>query len=72
MTDSVETLALAYHFTNRERYAKKAAQFLRVWFLDPASRMNPHLRHADTVPADLARRIRPLRNLAELDQILHG
>lgn len=30
------------------------------------------LCHADTVPADLARRIRPLRNLAELDQILHG
>jgi len=30
------------------------------------------LCHADTVPADLARRIRPLRSLAELDQILHG
>ena len=46
----VETLALAYHFTGRERYAKKAAQFLRVWFIDPTSRMNPHLRFADTVP----------------------
>ena len=30
------------------------------------------LCHADTVPADLARRIRPLRSLAELDQLLHG
>ncbi|MSU51353.1 MAG: alginate lyase [Opitutus sp.] len=50
MCDSVETLALAYHFTGRERYAKKAAQFLHVWFLDPASRMSPHLRYADTVP----------------------
>lgn len=69
MTDSVETLALAYHFTNRERYAKKAAQFLRVWFLDPASRMNPHLRHADTVPgrpARLGNGIFEFRQLASL------
>lgn len=50
MGEGVETLALAYFFTERERYAKKAAQFLRVWFVDPATRMNPHLRHAATVP----------------------
>lgn len=50
MSSGVETLALAYRLSGRERYARKAAHFLRVWFLDPATRMNPHLLHADTVP----------------------
>ena len=47
---SVETLALAYWFTGREDYAAHAAKFLRVWFLDPATRMNPHFNYAQGVP----------------------
>jgi len=47
---SVETLGLAYFFTGDERYAKKAATLARVWFLDAATRMNPHLEHAQAIP----------------------
>lgn len=50
MTDAVETLALAYYFTNSARYAERAATFLRTWFIDPATRMNPHLRYAQAIP----------------------
>jgi hypothetical protein len=46
---SVETLGLAYHFTKDERYAAHAARMLRVWFLAPETRMNPHLRFAQAV-----------------------
>ncbi len=46
---SVETLALAYHFTKEEKYAAQAAKLMKVWFLAPATRMNPNLRFAQAV-----------------------
>jgi len=47
---SVHTLGLAYWFTRDGRYARHAAQFVRTWFLDPATRMNPNLQHAQAIP----------------------
>jgi len=50
LESSVETLALAYYFKGDEAYAAKAVRLLRVFFLDPATRMNPNLEYAQFIP----------------------
>ncbi|TWU46113.1 poly(beta-D-mannuronate) lyase [Rubripirellula tenax] len=45
-----ETLGLAYFLTGKQAYAEKAAELLRVWFLDPETRMNPNMDYAQWRP----------------------
>ena len=49
LIDDVETLALAYYCFEDEIYAKQASQLIRTWFLDPGTRMNPHLNYGQAV-----------------------
>jgi hypothetical protein len=46
----VEILALAYFYTGSEPLAEATARRLRAWFLDPQTRMNPHLEYGQAVP----------------------
>src|SRR5215207_430317 len=50
MVEAVNALALAYYLRGEEAYAAKAAALLRAWFLDPSTRMNPHLEYAQFIP----------------------
>ncbi|MCO4822241.1 MAG: alginate lyase family protein [Flavobacteriaceae bacterium] len=47
---NTETLGLAYYLTGKEKYAIKAAELLRTWFLDEETRMNPNVNHAQIRP----------------------
>jgi len=42
----VHDLAWAYYFTDQEKYAGRAIELVRFWFLDTATRMLPNLNHA--------------------------
>ena len=44
MRDAVTSLVPAWYFTGDERYAERAVQQLRAWFLDPATKMNPNVQ----------------------------
>ncbi|MET0336805.1 MAG: alginate lyase family protein [Caulobacter sp.] len=42
-------LVAAFVVTGKPRYAEHAEAHLRAWFIDPATRMNPHLEHAQAI-----------------------
>jgi hypothetical protein len=45
-SSAVYTLSLAYFFSGNEKYAEKAAELLKGWFLEPETRMNPQMDYA--------------------------
>src|ERR1035438_1447374 len=50
LSDAVAALGAAYKITGDDRYAKKSAELLRVFFLDEKTRMNPNLQYAQAIP----------------------
>lgn len=50
MMDDVQLLTLAYWFTGRADFAQHAAEFLRAWFVDDKTRMNPNMNYAQSIP----------------------
>lgn len=46
---NVYTLALAYYFSGNDVYAKKAIAYINTWFVDTATKMNPHLNYAQFI-----------------------
>ena len=76
--DRAHTLALAGWFSRDERYRAAAARLLRVFFVDSATRMNPHLRYAQAIPGVTEGRgigiidTRTLPQLADALRLLDG
>ncbi len=50
LTSAVATLGLAYSLHHKPEYAEHAARLTRTWFLDPATRMHPHLKFGQGIP----------------------
>ena len=64
LRDAVAALGAVYRITADDRYATKAVELLRVFFLDPKTRMNPHLKYAQAIPG-----ITPGRGIGIIDTL---
>lgn len=49
MCELVHTLSLAYYFSGEEKYAEHAAKLLKVWYLNPDTKMNPNLNFGQAI-----------------------
>jgi len=77
--DAAEALAMNYYFTGDEKYAERAAEILRAWFITPQTRMNPNCRYAQFIPGveeeDRAAGViefNRLRDVVDADGLLAG
>lgn len=50
MQQAVQTLALAWYFSGEEQYAEHALYLVRMFFLEPETRMNPNLNYGQAIP----------------------
>lgn len=50
MSTRIQTLSLAWYLTKDKRYADKALEQIRVWFINPTTKMNPHMNYGQVVP----------------------
>lgn len=50
MANAVQTLALAWHFSGEPEYAEHAVHLVRIFFLNPETRMNPNLNYGQAIP----------------------
>jgi len=64
LRDSVAALAAAYKITGEDKYVTKAAELLKVFFLDAKTRMNPSLNFTQAVPG-----VSPGRGIGIIDTL---
>jgi hypothetical protein len=50
MQRCMEQMGFAYYFTQNPKYAQKIDTVIKVWFLNPATKMNPNLNYAQAWP----------------------
>lgn len=72
MSADFETLSLAYYFSGEARYADHAARLVRTWFLDPKTRMNPNMNHAQAVPGREEGRAEGVLDTSRLERVVDG
>ncbi|PKV62613.1 alginate lyase family protein [Pontibacter ramchanderi] len=49
LSKDIQLLGLTYYYTEDEKYARKATELLRVFFIDRATRMNPNLNYGQAI-----------------------
>lgn len=72
MSSDVEVLSLAYYFSDDARYAARAANIVRTWFITPDYRMNPNLNYAQSVIGREEGRPDGILEFARVQRVIEG
>ena len=72
LCENINLLGLAYYFSQDEKYAKHASKLLQVWFLDPATKMNPNLKYGQAVKGVIEGRAEGLIDTRQFIFVIDG
>lgn len=53
MYASIDNLTMAYYFSDDKKYAIKAKEILRVWFIDTKTKVNPNINYGQAIPGEV-------------------
>ncbi len=48
--DALQNLSLAYYFSDDVKYANKAKNLIKIWFIDAETKVNPNINYGQSVP----------------------
>ena len=68
----MKSLALGYYLTDDPRYANHAAELVRTWFLDPATRMAPTMTFAQGIPGRVNGRGEGIIEASDLSTVIES
>ncbi len=68
----IKCLSLASYFSGDRRYAERASQQLRTWFLDKATCMNPNMKYAQCIPGESEGRCYGVLDALSFVEMLEG
>lgn len=72
MIEAFSILCYGGYFLNERKYLERAAQLIKVWFLDEATLMNPHLEYGQAIRGICEGRGIGIIDLHYLLKLIHG
>ena len=72
LSKTVIFLVLGGAYLDAPRLLERAVELLRVWFLDPETRMDPHLEYGEAIVGVCKGRAAGIIVLRQLDRIVHA
>lgn len=48
--NAINNLAFSYYFSDEPKYAQRAIDLIKVWYLNPATKVNPNMNFGQAVP----------------------
>ncbi len=72
LCNDVLLLGVAWYFTGEKKYPAQADRLLRTWFINPSTKMNPHLNYGQAIPGRTDGRGIGLIDTRELVYLIDG
>lgn len=56
MFGALSKLSMAYYFSGDDKYANKAKSIIKIWFIEDATKVNPHIKFGQGIPGEIVGR----------------